>query len=224
VSTQLSFAEQTARAPSSTSLATTIAERSEPFRDCDVTSELAALARAWLERLTPEQSSDFLLSVRQQTRDRGMTTAQVRAVLEVIRRGLRQSRDASGRHVPDGTFTVVFEGGSRRTIRVRTQNPQARFAPGRTCVAYLRGPQNTSDFQGFGFLDDGKLQLWAKYRDSEGADLLIEAVRVLVADPAAAAKAYGLESGRCGICGRELTVPESIEAGIGPVCAQKAGW
>jgi hypothetical protein len=31
---------------------------------------------------------------------------------------------------------------------------------------------------------------------------------------------YGLETGCCSICGRELTVEESIRRGIGPVCAQ----
>jgi hypothetical protein len=31
--------------------------------------------------------------------------------------------------------------------------------------------------------------------------------------------AYGRELGVCGVCGRTLTVPESIAAGIGPVCA-----
>jgi len=35
------------------------------------------------------------------------------------------------------------------------------------------------------------------------------------------AKRFGRESGRCMVCGRELTNPESIEAGIGPVCAGK---
>lgn len=29
------------------------------------------------------------------------------------------------------------------------------------------------------------------------------------------------ESGQCGICGKELTVPEHIAQGIGPVCAKK---
>lgn len=29
--------------------------------------------------------------------------------------------------------------------------------------------------------------------------------------------------GRCGACGRRLTTPESIETGLGPVCAKKLG-
>ena len=33
------------------------------------------------------------------------------------------------------------------------------------------------------------------------------------------AAAYGRKTGRCMICGRELTKQESIDAGIGPICA-----
>lgn len=43
-------------------------------------------------------------------------------------------------------------------------------------------------------------------------------------DPQAASARYGHEIGACGICGRTLTDPESIERGIGPVCAGKLGW
>lgn len=34
------------------------------------------------------------------------------------------------------------------------------------------------------------------------------------------AKSYGLQFGRCCVCGRELTDPESVANGIGPVCAK----
>lgn len=33
------------------------------------------------------------------------------------------------------------------------------------------------------------------------------------------AKAYGRRTGRCMVCGRKLTHPTSVEAGIGPICA-----
>lgn len=35
-----------------------------------------------------------------------------------------------------------------------------------------------------------------------------------------AAKAYGVATGQCCVCGAELTDPKSVEAGIGPVCAK----
>lgn len=36
--------------------------------------------------------------------------------------------------------------------------------------------------------------------------------------------AYGRQLGKCGACGRTLTDPDSIAAGIGPVCAGNMGW
>lgn len=35
------------------------------------------------------------------------------------------------------------------------------------------------------------------------------------------AKAYGMETGTCMMCARTLTNPDSIKAGIGPICASK---
>jgi hypothetical protein len=46
----------------------------------------------------------------------------------------------------------------------------------------------------------------------------------IAADPGAAAKAHGLKVGWCSCCGRELTDPNSIALGIGPICAEKYGW
>lgn len=43
-------------------------------------------------------------------------------------------------------------------------------------------------------------------------------------DPEAAAIAYGRREGACSICGRKLTNHASIDAGIGPICADKFGW
>lgn len=53
-------------------------------------------------------------------------------------------------------------------------------------------------------------------------DETIEAVRCLGSTALESyASAYGRRTGRCGICGRELTDPVSIERGIGPICADK---
>lgn len=40
----------------------------------------------------------------------------------------------------------------------------------------------------------------------------------------AASARYGHEIGECGVCGRTLTNDESRARGIGPICADKAGW
>lgn len=46
-----------------------------------------------------------------------------------------------------------------------------------------------------------------------------EKVAALVSDPLAAMKASGIETGICCVCGLTLTDPESVSAGIGPICA-----
>lgn len=44
------------------------------------------------------------------------------------------------------------------------------------------------------------------------------------ANPSSAAKAYGMRTGSCSCCGRELTNGISIDLGIGPICRDKFGW
>jgi hypothetical protein len=52
----------------------------------------------------------------------------------------------------------------------------------------------------------------------------VAAITRVMADPKAAAIAYGKLTGRCSVCGRELTDPVSVAAGIGPICAGGYGW
>lgn len=53
---------------------------------------------------------------------------------------------------------------------------------------------------------------------------LVTILTAIAANPEKAAADYGHQIGRCGVCSRTLTDPESIARGIGPVCAGKAGW
>ena len=52
---------------------------------------------------------------------------------------------------------------------------------------------------------------------------LIATLERVAKDPAAAARLYGQETGECACCGRELTRKESIDRGIGPICAERFG-
>lgn len=79
-----------------------------------------------------------------------------------------------------------------------------------------------------GILDRGIAKLTRKGAQAVvdaglSADWLPTLLRELDADPLTAAKKYGKLSGRCCSCGRDLTDPDSIEAGIGPICAGKFG-
>lgn len=50
------------------------------------------------------------------------------------------------------------------------------------------------------------------------------ALRAIEANPKEAMLDFGLQSGSCGHCGRSLSNAESLERGIGPICAGKMGW
>lgn len=50
------------------------------------------------------------------------------------------------------------------------------------------------------------------------------ALDAIATDPAGEAIRYGRETGNCCCCGKELTDPASIAAGIGPICAEKWGF
>lgn len=118
----------------------------------------------------------------------------------------------------EGLYTVEDEQG-HVTFRVQKQAADDKFAAGETIIGRLTGSNNEKDYQGVAFWKtDGRVILWKKARN----DARLEAaVRVLVGDPKAAALRYAQESGRCYLCGRTLTTPESIAAGLGPICASR---
>lgn len=80
------------------------------------------------------------------------------------------------------------------------------------------------DYDGvIGKIDHGVVSLFDARLRGAGIDRG-EIVKLLVelnADPLEAAKKHGKLAGRCCSCGRDLTNDGSIEAGIGPVCAEK---
>ena len=64
-----------------------------------------------------------------------------------------------------------------------------------------------------------------EFHSSLACDDATKAQIVAVAsDPHNAAKAYGLRTGSCSCCNRELTNGVSIDLGIGPICRDKFGW
>lgn len=70
----------------------------------------------------------------------------------------------------------------------------------------------------------GKMQGGKFFRVRTTTDEQERRIVVAAADPDAAARAYGLRTGSCSCCGRELTNKVSIDLGIGPICRAKYGW
>lgn len=119
----------------------------------------------------------------------------------------------------NGTLTLTNPAtGEHRTFRVKTQPDDAKFAPGQRIVSLLTGPDNTSDYTGFAFVNElGHVYCWTKKRGT-----IYERYARMLTDLAGVIERNKLEvnfEGRCRICNRPLTTPESVESGIGPVCA-----
>lgn len=92
-------------------------------------------------------------------------------------------------------------------------------------VALLTGPDNTGDYSYLGILRENAFQLTRASKMND-ASLPVRAFRWVWDALAKGAYPGNVEiwhEGRCGRCGRTLTVPESVERGIGPDCAGKMG-
>ena len=70
----------------------------------------------------------------------------------------------------------------------------------------------------------GKVQNGQFYASRDCSASAKDEVTKLLNDPMAYAEAYGKQTGHCCICSRELTDPQSVARGIGPICADKFGW
>ena len=128
----------------------------------------------------------------------------------------------------NATFTVVSRGsGNRFTYKVTKADPRPNDPTSRWFVKVLSGPNNTADYTYIGMVSHNPQYPLPRFFSKRGET------------PPPSAKAFewtfhnGLVSdrafefievhheGRCGRCGRPLTVPSSIETGFGPECATK---
>jgi hypothetical protein len=123
--------------------------------------------------------------------------------------------------VKAGHAIVTFRSkktGTRFTYRVvapKHNDNNIRF------VGLLTGPENTTDYQYMGIItSDGQFKRTAKSRVGEDAPSYkaFQYVYNSLAQGQIPQLVEIFHEGRCGRCGRVLTVPESIERGIGPEC------
>lgn len=121
--------------------------------------------------------------------------------------------------IPNGCFTVNnLDKNTHRTVKIHTAKGKLE---GKRIISLLTGPDNNTSYSGFGFVnDDGSIHLWRRHSGSATKRWLASFV---------AAKFNDVEfdhphlewlvEKRCIVCNKRLTTPESIEHGIGPICA-----
>lgn len=107
------------------------------------------------------------------------------------------------------------------TYKVRKKDGKPIFF-----VSILSGPDNESDYRYIGILTfDGQVRTTAKSAlsaESMPVRLLNRTLKLLWKEDLTDLEEAGFKlhhEGRCGRCGRKLTVPESIETGLGPECS-----
>lgn len=108
--------------------------------------------------------------------------------------------------------------GNYRIFRVRTQSEHARFAAGKRVVS-VKDSTAEKGWRSFGFVNEaGVVVVWKKFRGT-----VYEVYGRMLTSPQSFADrgvTYHWEA-KCRKCNKELTTPESIESGIGPVCAKR---
>ena len=139
------------------------------------------------------------------------TSAEFRGLL---RPGNRQAYALAGK----ATITVLNPAtGNRYTFKIRRKDDD-QTGKSIYFVSLLSGPNNQADYRYLGVIDSNtkKFRLTAKSKARKDAPS-VKAFGWLTEhweDP----RIEVWHEGACGRCGRKLTVPESIESGLGPIC------
>lgn len=131
-------------------------------------------------------------------------------------------------YITAGKATFTARGREHRfTFRVKQPRFEGVPAADLRYVSVLTGPDNTHSYTFFGCLVR-KHGRW-EFRPSNKAKIGQDALSVVAFKWIVRRLAAGMDltqdveiwhDGRCGKCGHPLTVPESIETGLGPICAQ----
>jgi hypothetical protein len=93
-------------------------------------------------------------------------------------------------------------------------------------VSFLNGPDNWENYQYLGIIRENAFRVTAKSRagaDSPVAKAMAWTFAKLVAGEDISSSVEVWHEGKCGRCGKKLTVPESIASGYGPECMGKVG-
>ncbi len=125
----------------------------------------------------------------------------------------------------DAIFTIETPDHGHRTYRVQKVEASLRW-PESYFAKLLTGPDNTRSYTYLGKLDPDTGLVTAtarsmKFNGTYPLTLLNRTLARVWVNDHSAYETHGYTThheGRCGRCGRTLTVPESVENGIGPEC------
>lgn len=120
----------------------------------------------------------------------------------------------------NGKYTIQnSDTGVHRTFRIKTQPKDSRFAGGKRIIGLMTGSDNQSSYTNFGFVDDTGIHVWNRHKGTDYEKLAWMIWTMLIEPTHPRLRNYSIQSSlACLRCNRELTTPESLLSGIGPVC------
>lgn len=216
------------------------------FEAADIESDhiLAACGAYYLDSDLPEAIShpgikSFVLDVKRKSKKYRLSAAQIKGVLNVAvgqvtaKEGQEEAVVAwdGNQVIKNGIFTLVLDGkapiDSESWVTLRVEDDfRDNALDGAQMVSILVGPDNTRNYKGIGFLQGDRLMVWGKNKGEvawvEKAEMLLDMAKG-DALMQTAREAYAMISGRCSRCHKTLTVPKSIEYGVGPECRKILG-
>lgn len=112
----------------------------------------------------------------------------------------------------NGAITIDRGDGTHLTFRIETVRNGS--LAGKRILSLLIGPD---EWKGFAFVTEKDVFMWRRFAD----DPQFVRYRRMIVDADQYPEYAYMYAGRCRVCNRELTTPDSIRNGIGPVCAAK---
>jgi len=185
-------------------------------------------------RLSDDQAQDllqycsgrFAASLWQQSHNRGLSPAQL-AWAHKLSCDLLQSESEAADDSSEPQFSRLFDtfkAAKARGLRRLTMRFSGVIVKPSKDLGSLWVLSATEKVEGdYGLQPKYLGKVTPQRLDSRLADDVKSVLLEAASDPLTAAIRYGRETGACSCCGRDLTNPESIAAGIGPICREKFG-
>jgi hypothetical protein len=167
--------------------------------------------------------NDFAMSLAQQLLQYGtLTERQVAAFKNMAEREKadKAERPAVDLDPVEQMFFRATASGYQKPVYRAEGLVISRAAAGGRNAAALYVKDDCGEY--LGKVQNGRLFLTREARSREAE--VTTSITVIAENPLEAAIRHGRRTGRCACCGRELTKHASIDAGIGPICAEKWGF
>jgi hypothetical protein len=202
------------------------AYQDQKFTDGDVNDhpEWVADAIAWAEaQISTGTANDFVQSVMAARKTWGrLSVGQKRGLLNFIRNEVLSAEKAAQQIIDElttGKVALDLRPLPSGKYAVLNANNDASFYD----VSNIKDEK--SKWNGWIFANimssDNKLRIGTQRPGQKYQGTHEDALVKIMQDPLSATMLYGRMIGVCGICGRTLTDPESIEQGIGPICIKQ---